>query len=561
LFNIGNLFTEKHSSCTQKLPLIAMVSLFADMPNLGELAMPAAVVGIIAVVATIYRILFAMGEYNNLGLPLAGEPDGKESFTVRTRLRYYYDCAALYTEAYRKFGKKGKAVLVPGYGGRADLIMPESSVEWAMSQPDTVLSMSKAFLQANQSTYSLGHSRYWGDPWQFGLVKSQLNNMLQTLIPAVDDELQYIVPMVFGTDTESWKEVHLEETVRLIVAGTASRFTVGLPLCRNKDYLERTLSIIDGVMLTAIVGNLVPKVLLPIAARLSSLHTWRNLNKIKGHLKPQYPERLALLEKDDEAKDQLQLMLRFAQKKRPQELNDIGIIATRLAASNFVSMHQTSGTAINMLLNIIDSNNEHDTVAKLREEAARQQGDGGWVKEKFVGMACHDSVARETMRVTFPFGNRGLLRKVMKDGVVTDGGVPLKKGTIVSFLASQAQRDPEKFADADNFDPWRFSRPLEKQKEKESANGEAEETKQYGYGPTAFVTTSPDYLPFGHGRHACPGRFLVDYELKMIIAYILKHYDLEFPPEYNGKRPPNKQVAELSMPPPGAKIRVKRRRE
>ncbi|KAK6822870.1 cytochrome P450 [Apiospora arundinis] len=542
------------------------------MPPVSQLLLPAVVIAALSFGVTIYKATFAMGEYGNLGLPLAGEPDGKKTFTFKTRLRYYYDCAALYTEAYFRFGKKGEAVLVPGYGGRADLIMPESSVEWAMSQPDSALSVSQAFLQANLSTYSLGHSRYWGDPWQFALVKTQLNNMLQSLIPAVDDELHYIVPKVFGTDTENWKEIHVDESVRTIMAAASSRFTVGVPLCRNDDYLARSLAIIEGVMLTAIIGNCIPSFLLPVVARLSSIHTWRNLNKIKQHIAPQFNERLAALSKDpdDQPQDQLQVMLRFAEKKRPKEVHDMGIIATRLAASNFVSMHQTSGTAVQMLLNIVDSDREHGSIAKLREEAARCLGDdgAGWTKEKLMGMHGHDSVARESMRVTFPFGNRGLLRKVMKDGLVTDKGVPLKKGTIVSFLASQAQMDPAKFTNAAVFDPWRFSRPIwseqekkEKSQENGGVNGEQQPKEKAAYHKDSFVTTSPDYLPFGHGRHACPGRFLVDFELKMTVAYILKHYDLEFPPEYNGKRPANGQIAELSTPPPGVKIRVKRRVE
>ncbi|RYP79596.1 hypothetical protein DL770_006597 [Monosporascus sp. CRB-9-2] len=543
-----------------------MVTLLVDPPISGNVAMTAAIFGVLAVAYTIYKAVSAVGDYDGLGLPLAGEPDGKKKFSLKTRLRYYYDCAALYTEAYHKFGKKGKTVLVPGYGGRADLIMPESSVEWAMSQPDSALSVSQAFLQANLSTYSLGHSRYWGDPWQFALVKTSLGPMIKTLIPAVDDELHHIVPKVLGTDTENWKDIHLDESVRMIVAAASSRFTVGLPLCRNEDYLKRSLAIIEGVMLTAIIGNCIPSIFLPIVARLSSIHTWHNLRKIKDHLKPQYGERLAALkmDKDEQVQDQLQAMLQYAEKRRPQEVNDVKVMAIRLASTNFVSMHQTSGTTVQMLLNIIDSDKEYDTIAKLREEADRELGtDGtGWTKEKFMNMIRHDSVGRESMRVTFPFGNRGLLRKVMKDGIVTDAGVPLKKGTIVAFLASQAQMDPDKFDNPSKFDPWRFSREQEKEKEDASAQTDpsAEEPKQRGYHKNSFVTTAPDYLPFGHGRHACPGRFLVDFELKMTIAYILKHYDLDFPPEYNGQRPPNKQVAELTAPPSGVKIKVKRRR-
>ncbi|KAB8237581.1 cytochrome P450 [Aspergillus alliaceus] len=341
------------------------------------------------------------------------------------------------------FDKEGKAALVPGYGGRADLTLPESSTEWTMAQPDTVLKVSQAFLQANLSTYSLGHSRYWADLWQFALVKTQLNNMMQSLIPAVDDKLQYIVLKVLGTDTGSWKEINLDESIRMIVAGLSGRSTVRLPLYCNKDYLKRTLSIIDCVTSTAIIGNCIPLILLPIAACLSSLHTWSNLIKIKNHITPQYHERMAALEKDtdDQPQDQLQVMLRFVQKKRSQEDNEIGIIATSLAASNF----------------------EFNTIAKLREEAKQELDSDSWAKEEFMRMNSHNSVARESMRVTFPFSNRGLLHKVMKEDDITDSGIPLKKGTIVAFLASQAQRDPAKFPESDKLDLWRFSCMVEKE--------------------------------------------------------------------------------------------------
>jgi cytochrome P450 len=319
-------------------------------------------------------------------------------------------------------------------------------------------------------------------------------------------------------------------------------------------------------MVTAILGNLTPSILRPITARLASIHTWRNLAKIKAHIEPYYQERLAAMSKDtdEQPQDQFQVMLRFAEKKRPKELHDTGIMATRLAATNFVSMHQTAGTAVQMMLNIIDSDREYGTIEKLREEAAQALSTGPWTKEKLTNLHGHDSVARESMRVTFPFGNRGLLRMVMKDGIVTDNGVPLKKGTIMSWFASQAQQDPDKFPDANKFDPWRFARSVWEKEEAGSKQGKqatAEGGKKPTYHENSFVTTAPDYLAFGHGRHACPGRFLVDFELKMVTAYILTHYDLEFPPEYNGRRPPNGQVAELNTPPSGAKIRVKRRPE
>lgn len=44
-----------------------------------------------------------------------------------------------------------------------------------------------------------------------------------------------------------------------------------------------------------------------------------------------------------------------------------------------------------------------------------------------------------------------------------------------------------------------------------------------------FVTTGDDYLPFGHGKHACPGRFFASNEIKILLAYALMMYDFKFP--------------------------------
>lgn len=42
-----------------------------------------------------------------------------------------------------------------------------------------------------------------------------------------------------------------------------------------------------------------------------------------------------------------------------------------------------------------------------------------------------------------------------------------------------------------------------------------------------LVTTSPEHLGFGHGIHACPGRFVASNELKIILSHLLMNYDFE----------------------------------
>ena len=72
----------------------------------------------------------------------------------------------------------------------------------------------------------------------------------------------------------------------------------------------------------------------------------------------------------------------------------------------------------------------------------------------------------------------------------------------------------------------------------------------------AFPTTSNEYLAFGHGRNACPGRFFAASELKLILAYALFNYDIKVTP---GRRPKNKWIGQNRIPPFEATIRIKRR--
>ncbi|KAM6503662.1 hypothetical protein JOM56_000605 [Amanita muscaria] len=46
-----------------------------------------------------------------------------------------------------------------------------------------------------------------------------------------------------------------------------------------------------------------------------------------------------------------------------------------------------------------------------------------------------------------------------------------------------------------------------------------------------FVSLSVDYVLFGHGRHACPGRFFVANELKVMLSHVLLNYDIKMADE------------------------------
>ncbi|KAL4922599.1 cytochrome P450 [Aspergillus aurantiobrunneus] len=386
------------------------------------------------------------------------------------------------------------------------------------------------------------------------LVKDELNMVLENIVAGLNEELGVAFDAQFGVDEENWKTIDLLDTIRRVVAQAASRFTVGLPLCRNEQYLNDCFDAIDGCIITAGVIGGTPIVLRPLLGPLVGLKARLANRRLRKHFEPLYRERLATLQyaRDDpshvEPQDHLQMMLRFAQRERPHELYDLKNIATRLTTANFGSMHQTSIQVTNMLLNIMGSDAEYNTIAVLRDEVAHILGvDTQWTKAKVSKMTKADSVARETLRC-HSFGGRAGFRRVMVDGVRTDAGLELPKGTLFSFMSQGAHVDEESYADPLKYDPFRFSRSRE-------AATDASKT-----GSQSFVSTGPSYLGFGHGKHACPGRFLIDFELKMIIAYVLTRYDVKFPEEYGNRRPANRWMTEAVVPPEGVKVLVKRRR-
>ncbi|OJJ46552.1 hypothetical protein ASPZODRAFT_66197 [Penicilliopsis zonata CBS 506.65] len=493
------------------------------------------------------------------GVDRIREPPGKTSFSWKTRLAYVTDCQQLFHEAYHEYSKKGKAVIIPGVGARSELILPVSSMRWALRQPEHVLNVGEAFAEVDQIKHSLGHTRFVIDSWPGLLIRTELNSALENIVAAMNDELKVAFDAHFGTDDKEWKEVPLLETIRVIVAQAASRFTVGLPLCRNPKYLKDAIAANESLVLTAGLVGAAPPILRPVIGPLVGLKTELIQRRIKKIFESTYRARLETLKyaKDDpehkEPGDHLQMMVRFAQRERPQYLYDLDIMARYLTTTNFGAMHQTGIQVTNMLLNILGSDAEYNTIAVLRDEATRimgsEDGNGRWTKAKLSKMVQADSVARETLRC-HSFGGRAVFRKVMVDGLETDTGLKLPQGCLFSFLSQPAHTDEATYEDPDQYDPFRFSRL----REKASNGGDPSEI-----GTLSFVTTSPDHLPFGHGKHACPGRFLIDFELKMIISYVLSNYDVKFPEEYNHQRPPNKWLTEAILPPDGVKVLVRRR--
>jgi len=194
---------------------------------------------------------------------------------------------------------------------------------------------------------------------------------------------------------------------------------------------------------------------------------------------------------------------------------------------------------------LLDLATYSDYIQPLREEVERVIAKHGWTKAAVADMHKIDSFFRESLRIN-GFGSLALSRKVIHpDGFTFSDGTFLPAGSLVHVPVRAVHHDPGNFPNAEVFDGLR------------SYNMRASTEFESSVFNHYLVTTSPTHLAFGHGRHACPGRFFAATELKAMLAHIVLHYDVKL--EKEGVRPPDQLFDSLRIPNQGAKVLFRKR--
>ena len=185
----------------------------------------------------------------------------------------------------------------------------------------------------------------------------------------------------------------------------------------------------------------------------------------------------------------------------------------------FAAIHTTSLTLSMCLFDLFSADPSKGFVEGLREEAERAFAEteqtGRWNKKILTKLVRADSAIRESMRLS-NFATRGVMRKVVaKDGLrIEDEGWTAPYGSYIGLDEHSRHHDPAIYPDPDSYDAFRFSRPREEYEASRDSNPKDLE-KYVDMKNLSMVSTGENFLAFGHGRHACPGRFLVQHELKV----------------------------------------------
>ncbi|KAG8623417.1 hypothetical protein KVT40_008393 [Elsinoe batatas] len=217
---------------------------------------------------------------------------------------------------------------------------------------------------------------------------------------------------------------------------------------------------------------------------------------------------------------------------------DPAMIAYRIIFFSMSSFQTVPVAATHLMFDVYSADPSYNLIQELKteiEEALASTGDS-WNGEVIRNTPKLESTVRESMRLSC-FSTRGCSRKVKHpDGYRTANGDVIPQGSTLTVSQWSIHQDEDVYRDAAAFKPYRFY----SEKDRSSK---------------AIGAVSEDFLPFGMGRHACPGRFFAGVMLKMILAYFITNYEVK----PFAKRPQGRWIGTNHIPPLKAEFTIRKR--
>lgn len=143
------------------------------------------------------------------------------------------------------------------------MVLPPSQLPWLVAQADDVLSQEHVNRQFLESDYSFFQANLVRHPVHPEIVQHELTRKLGGFADDIVDEARAGLDKYWGTDTETWREVRVYDTLLLVVARMTLRVLMGLPLCRDSTFLFICSNFIRKVALTAAAISVFPRFLKP----------------------------------------------------------------------------------------------------------------------------------------------------------------------------------------------------------------------------------------------------------------------------------------------------------
>ncbi|CAO3620557.1 unnamed protein product [Cunninghamella echinulata] len=318
---------------------------------------------------------------------------------------------------------------------------------------------------------------------------------------------------------EGKKFDHGFRLIQHMVAKASATVFVGAELAKNEHLIDSFKN-----MVLEVGSELTPRPLMALFPSLNYIRMWyigKTSPKVKKHrkqladaLKPEIDRRLKAMSLNDSNWERPDDVLQniIESKQRPKRMNIHIFTLEVLTQFIFTALHTTAENGTVAFYRILSKPGLMDELFEEQKQVLEKQGfdqNSGpevFTRSTFNKFVKLDSAIREAFRMKNVYVDLGH-KNMSKENVVLSGGAVVKPGELVHPNIYANHTDPRYQYNPDNlyeYNPYRY----------------------LGTDNKSSIKTGVDYLFFGHSTHACPGRFFASLEIKIMISFIIRYYQL-----------------------------------
>ncbi|KAJ4012028.1 hypothetical protein NW766_007329 [Fusarium irregulare] len=468
------------------------------------------------------------------GIPWA---NGRFTPYLLTQISAIWNCPKAIGEAYTKYSKNGLICAFTWPFSRPEILLPQTHISWIISQSDKILSPTPLQHGITGVKYSFWDGSMEKDFVAYDILHVKLKRHLPQMVPMLMKELASSVDGAFGSGTE-WKEVQAYLPIRRVILKLSTLMVFGGSLNDNEDLLDNLSKFSSAVVPSALVLSFFPPFLQPILSHLTSFFNRMYMKRAIKTVRPEIERRITSMERGNVENIPQDNVLTWhieqaLRKKEPREgLADV--IACRVFATMFAALESTTLTMTHTLFNICATDPAKE-VWKALEEEGRSAFSAKVDQSTVNSLKFADSAIKETLRLHTSIKALGV--QVMQPAGLDLQGydIHLPQGSRVSVPVWGIHHDEDIYPAAHNYEAFRFVQ-----------DGESEDS---------LVSPSETYLSFGLGKHSCPGRNFAAIVMKLFLADLAVHYDVEAVHE----RPVFMSIGHFPIPPIKGRVRIRRK--
>ncbi|KAK1532801.1 cytochrome P450 [Colletotrichum costaricense] len=346
------------------------------------------------------------------------------------------------------------------------------------------------------------------------IARKHLTHSLDKVTGALAEECAVALKDHFP-DAKNWTEINLRDHVLKLVARLSSRVFLGEEITRNDDWIKVTTEYTTDAYVAAKILRLWPAKLRPLVHWIlpCCIKLRRHVFKARSIIIAAIERRRLVKEAAIKSGKPIPVfndVIEWLEQDTKDTTSDYDPVVAQLILSQ-AAIHTTTDLLTQAILEIAAT---PEVVEPLRDEINDAANRLGWSKAAFHEMKLLDSVLKESQRRK-PLAMTFMHRLVLEDTTLSNGDT-IPKGSVIGVSADKLW-DPNVHENPERFDGYRFVRMRE--------SGDSKVANQ-----AHLVSTSPNHLAFGYGKHACAGRFFAAHESKMALSNILLRYDWKLAP-------------------------------